>query len=94
MAQRNKRITKDYWAADRTHMANQRTLLSYIRTAFMLLGSGVTLIKFLDSGEFLYLIGWLLIPGSFVMLAIGIFLYKKVQNHIKNLPEEEESTGE
>ncbi len=89
MSEKKPRVTKDYWAADRTHMANQRTLLAYIRTAFMLLGSGVTLIKFLNSDEFLYFIGWALIPGSFVMLAIGIYLYKKVQSNIRNLPEEE-----
>ena len=66
--EQNKRPTKDYWAADRTHMANQRTLLSWVRTAFMLLGSGITLMKLLPEDDPLFWVGTLLLPGSLVFL--------------------------
>lgn len=91
MAKNNTPVSKDYWAADRTHMANQRTLLAYIRTAFMLLASGVSLIKFLPSGDFLHLLGVLLIPGSFVFLGVGIYVYIKFGRHVKSLASKTET---
>ena len=38
-------ILRDVLAIDRTRLANERTLLAWLRTALMLLISGVTLIK-------------------------------------------------
>lgn len=90
MAKTNTTPTKDYWAADRTHMANQRTLLAYVRTSFMLLASGVSLIKFLPAGEFLHWLGMILIPGSFVFLGIGIYVYIRFSRHVKSLSEAHE----
>ncbi len=81
----------DYWAADRTHMANQRTLLSYIRTSFMLIVSGVSLMKFLPFGDALHIMGILFLPCSIAMLVIGIYLYKQMEKRINDIPAEEET---
>lgn len=42
-------ILRDYLAADRTALANERTLLSYIRTSVALAAAGGALIHFLGS---------------------------------------------
>jgi putative membrane protein len=41
----NELILADHLALDRTRLANERTLLAYIRTAFMLVVAGVTALK-------------------------------------------------
>ncbi|MBC8105415.1 MAG: DUF202 domain-containing protein [Anaerolineae bacterium] len=52
----------DYLAIDRTVLANERTLLSYTRTALTLLVIGGTALKFFDSL-------WMEIVGVMFMLA-------------------------
>lgn len=42
--------SRDALALRRTHLANERTLLAYVRTAIMLAASGVTLLKLPTSG--------------------------------------------
>ena len=46
---REELILRDYLAADRTTLANERTLLSYIRTSVALAAAGGSLIHFLGS---------------------------------------------
>ncbi len=46
---REELILRDYLAADRTALANERTLLSYIRTSVALAAAGGSLIHFLGS---------------------------------------------
>ncbi len=45
---REELILRDYLAADRTVLANERTLMSYIRTSVALAAAGGSLIHFLD----------------------------------------------
>ena len=93
MTSNKNRDSKDYWAADRTRMANQRTLLSYIKTSFMLIVSGISLIKFFPFGDILHILGIILLPSSVICLAIGIYLYKQMDKRIKELPDDEELTN-
>ena len=46
---REELILRDYLAADRTVLANERTLMSFIRTAVALAAAGASLIHFFDS---------------------------------------------
>jgi putative membrane protein len=58
----------DYLAIDRTVLANERTLLSYVRTALTMLVIGGTCIKFFDSM-------WIEIVGViFLLAALGCFI--------------------
>lgn len=58
----------DYLAIDRTVLANERTLLSYTRTALTLLVIGGSALKFFDQL-------WMEVIGVFFMLAaIGTFI--------------------
>jgi putative membrane protein len=54
-------ILRDRLALDRTHLANERTLLAYVRTAFMLLVAGGTAIKALPTDRVAVATGWVLI---------------------------------
>ena len=65
-------------------MANQRTLLSYIRTTIMLLASGITLAKISSPQETLFYLGLLVILGAGIFLLIGIYNYKKVSEQINS----------
>lgn len=42
-------ILRDYLAADRTSLANERTLMSYVRTALAFFIGGASALHFLDS---------------------------------------------
>ena len=72
----------------RTELANRRTLLAYIKTS---LGIGITaigLLKFTDEQSIYAMLGLLLVPVSFVILAVGIVDYimtkKKIENKKKD----------
>ena len=70
-------ITRDYLAIERTRLANERTFLSYFRTAVVLLSSGIAVLKLeeiSDLGLFLLLLG-----PAIMVLGIIRFLYVKRQ---------------
>lgn len=56
----NDMILRDHLAYDRTVLANERTLLSYVRTAIALLAAGGTL--------------WKLFPEESQMVSLGVSL--------------------
>lgn len=60
-------ILRDRLALDRTHLANERTLLAYARTAFMLVVAGATAVKALPDDHVVVVTGW-----AFVILGLGI----------------------
>ncbi len=74
----------DYLAVERTNMANERTLLAYLRTFIILISSGVAIIKI----EFLNqisLLGIILMAFSPLVLMFGIFRYYNLKKKIKTL---------
>ena len=80
---------RDALAIDRTFMANQRTLLGFLRTALTLLLAGVSLLK-LFAAEELHAIGWAL-GGIAVPVAIfGIYHYFRVRSALAPLFDEDE----
>ena len=64
----------DMLAIGRTKMANERTLLSFIRTSVGLLAGGIGLIKFLEH-PFIVALGWILVPVSLFFLVWGVVRY-------------------
>ncbi len=78
-------LTKtDLLAVERTKLANKRTLLSYIRTAFSLLIASVGIIEFFENNIFIML-GFILIPISFMFLIIGIIRFSQSQKTIDEI---------
>jgi uncharacterized membrane protein YidH (DUF202 family) len=72
-ARRLKRI--DRLALNRTHMANERTFLAYVRTAFSLILIGIALVRFFEDPFFVYL-GLLSLVGATAILIVGVFSWR------------------
>ncbi len=66
--------TNEILALERTKLANERTLLSYIRSSLYLLVGGIALIQ-LKEYENLNWIGYLALIICVVFLTVGIFRY-------------------
>ncbi|GMQ27687.1 DUF202 domain-containing protein [Algoriphagus confluentis] len=75
-------IIRDYLARQRTTLANDRTLLSYIRTALYFLVSGTALFEVKNLSHIRDL-GYLAFGLSFAFLAIGFLSYFKVRKRLK-----------
>jgi len=83
-------ILRDYLAIDRTKLANQRTLLSFIRTSLYLIVSGIALVKVEVLKEISWL-GYVVFAASIIVLVIGVvnnFLFRnKIQKGYKEADE-------
>ena len=58
----------------RTALANERTLLAFIRTSISLLATGIGFIKLFEY-QFLIIIGWIFISISIFIQTWGLYLY-------------------
>ncbi|MFN3597111.1 MAG: DUF202 domain-containing protein [Rubricoccaceae bacterium] len=81
---RSKLLLTDRLAADRTQLANERTLLSYARTAMGLAAGGVSLLHFLD-GSWTEPVGLLLLLLAFPVLGVGVWRYVRVRHTLHGL---------
>jgi putative membrane protein len=75
---KEKMILRDFLALERTRLANERTLFSYIRTSLYLLLGGIALFQ-ITGFERIKWLGYVSIALSIIILIIGIFRF----NHIK-----------
>ncbi|MFA6992195.1 MAG: DUF202 domain-containing protein, partial [Candidatus Gracilibacteria bacterium] len=66
-------------------MANERTLLSYLRTFIMLTASGITLIEAFEELNRIYVIGILLIFGGIILFLVGFNHYLKVRRQVRSI---------
>ena len=69
-------------ALTRTVLANERTLLAYVRTSLTMLVTGVGILKFIEDGMTVLTIGWGMILGGIVILIAGIIRYQKLSNNL------------
>jgi putative membrane protein len=76
-------ILRDYLALERTKLANERTLFSYIRTSLYLILAGFTLIQLRELGS-LQWIGIISLVISILILIIGVVRYVKLNRQLKN----------
>ena len=77
-------ILRDYLAAGRTDLANERTFLAYVRTALALFAAGVTLVHFFDSA-WLTFVGWAFVPIGLTTLVIGTIRCKRMRDRIQEM---------
>jgi len=75
-------ILRDELAIDRTLLANERTVLSYLRGAVSLIIAGVTFVHFIDVGLLRY-IGMSLIPIGLLTGVIGVGRYRRMNQQIR-----------
>jgi putative membrane protein len=72
-------ILRDHLALDRTRLANERTLLAYIRTAFMLVVAGVTALKLFVETPAVVITAWLFVGLGLLVLFIGIWRFMNMR---------------
>ena len=75
-------ILRDHLALDRTQLANERTLLSYVRTALMLAVAGATAVKFVGQNPTVIVTGWVFIGLGITVGAIGAWRFLTMQRDI------------
>jgi putative membrane protein len=74
-------ILRDHLALVRTRLANERTLMSYIRSALYLLLGGITLLNLKDYAE-LHVVGYLALAFCVGLLVIGTGRYVRLRRHL------------
>ncbi len=77
-------ILRDYLAADRTVLANERTLMSFIRTSIALAAAGGSLIHFFNSPS-TTIGGIILIMLAAATLVWGLKRYFHYRHHLELL---------
>lgn len=73
---------RDALAVERTHLANERTLLSYIRTALAMLVGGAMALKFLEPDPVLTSFAWLSVVLGASILIFGSYRFISVRKRI------------
>lgn len=78
-------ILRDCLAADRTLLANERTYLAYLRTVVSLLAAGIGLIKYVDDGLVIQVLGWGFVAVSLITFYYGTKRFLRTKYPIKKL---------
>ncbi|WP_373494642.1 DUF202 domain-containing protein [Aquiflexum sp.] len=78
----NELIVRDYLARQRTKLANDRTLLSYIRTALYFLVSGTALME-VNALSHIRHLGYLGFALSLGMLLLGFYSFFRVKKKLR-----------
>jgi putative membrane protein len=67
-------ILRDYLALERTQLANERTLMSYIRSSLYLMLGGIAFIQLQGFGQLKW-IGYLSLFLSILFVGLGLFRF-------------------
>lgn len=73
----------DQLATGRSHLANERTLLAYVRTALTLAATGAVLPKLVAHHPALSILIWILVGSGLIAAAIGVRRFVTVRRQIK-----------
>ncbi|SMP56038.1 putative membrane protein [Neorhodopirellula lusitana] len=68
----------------RTDLANERTLLAYVRTSLMMAGTGGTLVKFFGDSKDLLVLGFALIACGAALFLVGLSRCRQQSLRIRN----------
>ena len=78
--------TRNLLALSRTDMANERTLLAYLRTGMTFIITGVGIIRFLKDGVFIVICGSVFIITGVYFLCCGGLRYHRYKHLLKTTP--------
>lgn len=99
-ANKDKIILRDYLALERTKLANERTLLAYIRSSLYMILGGIAFLQLKDF-EGIRWVGFVTLGISVVILLIGIYRYLQIKYRLseyyyrkQHAPKEEQSSDE
>jgi putative membrane protein len=79
-------VVRDYMAIERTVMANERTFLSYIRSALGLFIGGASFVEFFES-QWIVTVGWIFLPLGVLAFLLGLRKYKRINDLIRGAEE-------
>ncbi|MDR6301997.1 DUF202 domain-containing protein [Mesonia maritima] len=87
----NEKKLREHLALERTKLANERTLLAYIRASLYLLVGGIALLQIKEYPR-LHWIGYSSLVICVLFMIIGIWRYILLERKLKNLllPDEKE----
>ena len=74
-------ILRDYLAMERTKLANERTLLAYIRSSLYLLLGGIGLLQLKDF-ENIHFLGYVSLSLTVTFLLVGIYRYHRLRKRL------------
>ncbi len=77
-------ILRDYLAIERTRLANERTLLSYIRSSLYLLIGSIAFFQLKDFPNFKYL-ALVSLVFSIIFFVIGVFRFRLLKKSLRRL---------
>jgi putative membrane protein len=78
-------ILRDHLAYDRTILANETTLLAYLRTAMALLAAGATLFRLFADDAFFQVLGMVMLILGILIAVIGIHRFFAMTKRLKLL---------
>ena len=79
-------ILRDVLAIDRTRLANERTLLAWLRTGLMALISGMTLIRLFAGQPWLEMSGYVLLPLGLAAALFGWHRFWQTKRRSEAIP--------
>lgn len=88
----DEKLVREHLALERTKLANERTLLSYIRSSLYLLLGGFALLQ-IESYDQLDWVAYASFTASFIFLAVGISRYIALGRKLSKLLREETTTN-
>lgn len=74
-------ILRDYLALERTRLANERTLLSFIRTSLYMLLGGIAFLQ-VHGFDSIKWIGYFSLAISFAIMVIGLLRFYQLKNRL------------
>lgn len=77
-------ILRDELAIDRTILANERTVIAYLRGALTMVIVGVTFLHFDQRGALFYM-GLMIIPMGVACGILGVKRYRKMDHSIRSV---------
>ena len=74
----------DRLALMRTGLANERTLLAYVRTAVTFAAGGIGLARLVTDPTIIR-VGWVLVPLGVAVLLVGIVRYRRMRRLLQDV---------
>jgi putative membrane protein len=82
---KNQLPTGDYLAIERTHLANERTLLAYLRSTLIGVVTALTILKLFPNDPSLRIAAFVIGPSSIFIGVFGIYRFLKIRKKLSIL---------
>lgn len=81
---KEKIILRDHLALQRTKLANERTLLMFVKSAIYLIIAGIAFLNMADFAHIAYF-GIICLLMSVIILLIGVVKYLQLRKHLRKI---------